>query len=96
MLTLFEWHRVSKQWLALVAPNPDHYKFVGRQHYNVANASQIHWWLRRAGWKTEDFKKTDEEYWFICKKMPRIGYEGWVEAPLPTPIYDFERDLDES
>jgi len=96
ILTLMEWHRVSNKWLALVMPNPNHFGFVGKNHYNVANASQVHWWLRRAGWKTESFKKTKEEYWFICEKKPRISYEGWVEAPLPTPIYNFERDLDES
>ena len=94
IITLMEWHRVSNKYLCLVVPNPEHYKYVGRNHYSVANAVQTHWWLRRAGWKTEKFSKTDEEYWFLCEKKERISYEGWADAPLDAGIYEFERDLE--
>lgn len=95
VLTLMEWHRVSSHLLALVMPNPDHYTTVGRNHYSVAKARQIHWWLRRAGWMKTKFRKTPQEYWFICEKMPRLGYEGWAGNTIDHEIYMNERDLEE-
>lgn len=93
LLTLMEWHRVSKKYLVLCAPNPDHYTFTGRNHYSVGNASQMAWWLRRAGWKIKKARKTDTEYWFVATKEPRISYEGWAKAPLDGKLYEFERDI---
>lgn len=94
ILTLMEWHRVSTRWLGLVMPNPDWYTFVGRNHYSVARPRQIAWWLRRSGWKIRQARLLKSEYWFVCEKMPIIGYEGWAKAPLSNPIYEFERDFE--
>lgn len=93
ILTLMEWHRVSNKWLALVVPNPEHYKYVGRNHYSVANIHQNIWWLRRAGWKLNKLNVTETEFWFLCEKKPRISYEGWAKAPIHHLLYEFERDL---
>ena len=93
LLTLMEWHRVSMNWLCLVVPNPKHFTFVGRNHYSVMDATQTAWILRRAGWKIQKINITQTEFWFLCTKEPRLGYEGWAKEPLANKIYEFERDL---
>lgn len=93
IITLMDWYKVSKKWLALVVPNPEHYKYVGRNHYSVANIHQNVWWLRRAGWKLNKLNVTETEFWFLCEKKPRISYEGWAKAPIHHLLYEFERDL---
>jgi SAM-dependent methyltransferase len=93
LMTLMEWWRVSERWLCLVIPNPEHYKYVGRNHYSVMNATQAAWILRRAGWKLRKVYIGPEEMWYLCEKEQRIGYEGWATAPLNNHIYEFERDL---
>lgn len=92
LLTLMEWHRVAKSWLCLVMPNPDHFTYIGRNHYSVAPAQQVRWWLRRAGWRVLWREVTEHEYRFICKKETRAGYEGWADAPLLNEVYENDRD----
>ena len=93
LLTLMEWHRVSKKYLCLVLPNPEYFTYVGRNHYAVmGDKTQIRWLLRRAGWKIIKRKYTEFEYRYLCEKKERIGYEGWAEIPLPTYIYENDRD----
>lgn len=82
ILTLMDWHRVSKRWLCLVMPNPQHFGYIGRNHYAVAYPQQIRWWLRRAGWRMVWKQNTDMELRYICKKSRRISYEGWAETPV--------------
>jgi len=92
LLTLMEWHRVARKWLGLVLPNPNHFTYVGRNHYSVFDPHQIVWLLRRAGWKVIDYQADEQEYRFLCEKHPRISYEGYVDAPLDPEIHVFERD----
>jgi hypothetical protein len=40
LLTLMEWHRVSKRYVALVLPSPVHWKYGGKNHYFVLNLEQ--------------------------------------------------------
>lgn len=40
LLTLMEWHRVSKRYLALVLPSPVFWGIGGRNHYSVLNDLQ--------------------------------------------------------
>lgn len=80
LLTLLEWHRVSKSWLGIVLPSPDWFTYRGRNHYHVMNWDQIHNLLDVSGWnilweKTEQNlwnEKTGElkdyEYWIMCEK----------------------------
>lgn len=92
LITLMEWHKVSNKYLALVLPNPEHFKYVGRNHYSVMNQHQAVWLLRRAGWKVRKFSQRADELWFLCDKMKRISYEGWAEIPLRSEIHAYERD----
>ena len=93
LLSLMEWHRVSSKYLGLIVPNPADTTFVGRNHYSVANSHQMVWWLRRAGWKIEIARFTKSELQFVCTKMPRISYEGFVKAPLSAYVHESERDM---
>lgn len=93
IISLMEWHRVASKYLGLVMPNPDNYTYVGRNHYSVSTPHQIVWWMRRAGWKLMQTKLFHKEFWFVCEKMPIISYEGWAEAPVPSHVYEFERDM---
>lgn len=72
ILSLMEWHRVSKAWLCLVVPRPEYVQWTGRNHLSVANREQVIFWLDRAGWRV--IKEDDtcpEEYRFLCLKMFR-------------------------
>lgn len=40
LLTLMEWYRVAKKWVALVLPAPEYWRFAGRNHYFVLNHKQ--------------------------------------------------------
>ncbi len=51
LLTLFEWARVTKQWLGLVLPDPSFYTYKGLNHYAVMEREQVGWLLDRAGFK---------------------------------------------
>lgn len=80
LLTLMEWRRVTKNWLGLILPAPEHYTFEGRNHYSVMRLEQISAILPRAGWEImwsdvhnfidEEGKDTGVpgEYWLFCGK----------------------------
>ena len=92
LITLMDWHRVAKRYLCLIVPNPDYWTYVGRNHYSVMNKQQMRWLLRRTGWKIAWKHYNKYEFRYICKKHPRISYEGWTKAPLDNKIYEDERD----
>lgn len=76
ILTLMEWYRVSKHWLGIVLPAPEHYGFGGRNHYSVMNEAQIEFLISRSGWKViwKDIKRDSDgrtpiEYWYMCEKV---------------------------
>lgn len=80
LITLMEWHRIAKKYLMLVVPNPSYYTYVGRNHYSVLNIRQCRWLLRRAGWQIIERDYSEHtELRFLCKKLPRLGYEGYVD-----------------
>lgn len=89
VLTLMEWHRVGSH-LLLIVPNPEHYGYIGKNHYSVSESQQIRWWLRRAGWKVLWNKSTNTDLAYFAKREARIGSEGWTE--LSTEIYEADRD----
>lgn len=70
LLTLMEWGRVGKDFLCLILPNPDHFGWVGRNHYSVMNAPHAKWLLERAKWRAiwEDFSNA-QEIRFMCEKI---------------------------
>lgn len=77
LLALMEWYRVSKQWLGLVLPAPEHYTYRGLNHYSVMNQEQVPVLLARAGWKIiwndieykDPEKNIPMEYWIMCEKL---------------------------
>lgn len=76
LLALMEWRRVSRQWLGIVLPAPEHYTYRGLNHYSVMNEDQITNLLARAGWKIiwnekeyiDAEKNIPQEYWIMCEK----------------------------
>lgn len=72
LLTLMEWHRVSRQWLLLVVPDLRHFKPGGRNHYCVLTSEQWRVLLERAGWQPiwiEDNRGEPFEHRFMCEKV---------------------------
>jgi len=83
ILTLFEWHRVAKNWLCLIMPKPKFWQFIGRNHYSVMALSQCRVLLRRAGWNiTYEDHSHPWEYRFLCEKVHRV-----FEAEVPVDMY---------
>jgi SAM-dependent methyltransferase len=78
IISLLEWHRVSKHWLGIVLPAPEHYGFGGLNHYSVMNEAQIEFLISRSGWKViwKDIKRKDRstplEYWYMCEKIKDV------------------------
>lgn len=70
LLTLMEWHRVSKQWLCLIVPDLEHFGPTGQNHYYVLRSDQWANLLERAGWHPiwED-NSNQMEYRFMCEKV---------------------------
>lgn len=83
LLSLMEWHRVSKQWLGLVVPAPEHYGHSGRNHYYVLNMEQWTNLLEQAGWhpiwihdvQRSDLDRTLMEYCIFSEKKKRMEYK---------------------
>jgi SAM-dependent methyltransferase len=76
MLTLMEWARVSKNWLGLIIPAPEHWTYKGLNHYAVMGREQILAILPRAGWNVmwDDIKywengSTPNEYWVFAERI---------------------------
>lgn len=78
LLSMMEWRRVAKSWLGIVVPAPEHYGFVGKNHYYVLNRAQWENLLVHAGWKPiwTDINYGEDgvpwEYWLMCQKSERI------------------------
>ena len=83
LLSLMEWHRVSKSWLGLVLPSVEWYGVFGQNHYYVLTPLQWKNLLEKSGWRVmwETFdeilanprvsseEKKIHEYWFMCEKI---------------------------
>ena len=76
ILTLMEWHRVARNWLGLVIPAAEHWKYNGVNHYSVMTLPQALAILPRAGWNVmwNDIKYwpdgvTPNEYWVFAEKV---------------------------
>lgn len=85
ILSLMEWSRVSKNWLGVVLPAPEHYTYEGLNHYSVMQVPQFLAVARRANfhpiWVDIKFRGVPighdsgsaepEEYWLLCEKIDR-------------------------
>jgi len=81
LMTLMEWHRVTKKYVALVLPAPEHWRYGGRNHYFVLSRRQWKVLFDVAGFDIiyENVKRKNMkpdlsppdvaiEYWFILRK----------------------------
>jgi ubiquinone/menaquinone biosynthesis C-methylase UbiE len=77
ILTLFEWHRVSKAHLLLIVPKPSFFGRFGKQHYSVLYDDQWIGLMERAGWGViwEDHSHPQEYRFLSEKKSVRREYE---------------------
>jgi len=85
LLTLMEWHRVSKQYLILVLPSTEYWGIGGRNHYSVFTKDQWYYVFERSGWEviaSHDFMSTDT-LWV----KHHVDHNGtpleWVGHPKP-------------
>lgn len=73
LLTLFEWHRVAKQFMILVLPSVEKELVAGLNHYALLYKVQWEALLYRAGWKVIWEDTTDPaEYRLMCLKVARL------------------------
>lgn len=86
LLTLMEWRRVSKKYLAVVLPSPREFKYFGKNHYAVMNNTQFLWLAARAGWCAvlKDYSEPMELRYVLVKTEPRIEYPHESEYDLQT------------
>lgn len=76
IISLMEWHRVAKQFLCLILPNPKHYGWAGINHYSVMNEEQLAFLLKRSGWHVIWEDTSDQtEIRVMCEKVRNLPYE---------------------
>lgn len=71
ILSLMEWHRVAKQYLIVVNPNPDYWGWAGRNHYAVSNLAQLKFYVERSGWLVMKEQVDKYEIWIQAMKVDR-------------------------
>lgn len=80
IISLMEWHRVSKNWLGLIVPAPEHFGYIGRNHNYVLNKEQWENLLLKTGWHPiwhHEVLNDDEkpmEYCIFSEKVKRVKY----------------------
>jgi SAM-dependent methyltransferase len=78
-ITLMEWHRVCRKFLAVVLPAPDYWGRTGRNHYFVLQKEQWESLFTLAGFNVINFHEKRDimppeeepqliEYWFLLEK----------------------------
>lgn len=80
LLALMEWERVSSNYLCVVLPNPEWFKWDGLNHYSVMHPNQVEFLLDRAGWHViwSDFSEP-QELRYMCEKKRKSRYELHLE-----------------
>lgn len=68
LITLFEFHRVSKAHLCLIVPRPQFFGRTGLQHYSVLYKDQWEFLMERAGWGVIWRDENAQEYRFMAEK----------------------------
>lgn len=81
LISLMEWERVSRNFLCLILPNPDWYKWAGLNHYSVMHPNQVEFLLDRAGWHIiwSDFDEP-QELRYMCEKKHKSHYDKYLET----------------
>lgn len=81
LLTLMEWHRVTKRYLALVLPVSEYWGIQGKNHYFMLSRSQWENLFNIAGFKIiytgdkfqpmgqENVENSHLEFWYLLEKQ---------------------------
>jgi len=95
LLTLMEWHRVSRAWLCLIMPQPLYFQWGGKNHYSVMSLSQAEFLLDRAGWKVmwRDHQSDEREYRWMCEK---IGKDEDTDAYIDHPLEEVKKFIEKN
>jgi len=84
LLTLMEWHRVSKRYCILVFPAWEYWQVGGKNHYSMLHKDQLWYLIDRSGWNIEtqkDFDSSDERFMeFFMLSYPEKDRK-WVGEP---------------
>ena len=76
LLTLMEWHRITKRWLAVVLPSPVFWEYGGKNHYYVLNDPEWRNLFEKAGFKvTYDYSK--RQNMTTDPSIPEVEIELW-------------------
>lgn len=77
LITLFEFHRVSRAHLCLIVPKPRFFGRTGLQHYSVLYDDQWEFLMERAGWGViwRDHSNPQEFRFMAEKKSVKREYE---------------------
>jgi len=77
LLTLMEWHRITKKYLAVAVPSIEFVGYTGRNHYYILNQEQWKNLFNVAGfdvifeknkrYRDEKSPDTEVEYWFLLE-----------------------------
>lgn len=87
LITLLEWYRVSRRFLFVILPTPEHWQVHGRNHYYVLG--EDNWWVlfHNAGWKIidRDYLWTEDEI-FVENYLPHVKDKEerkrlWIKEP---------------
>lgn len=89
LLTLMEWRRVSKKYVGIVVPSPDHWKYGGQNHYYVLHDPQWRNLFDVAGFDVTYFHikrqnmtedptnpEVEIEYWYLLEKKNEVQEIG--------------------
>lgn len=69
LFSLFEWRRVTKQWVCIVVPNPKHFTVRGKNHLSVLYDDQWKWLFEVSKLHMIWEHITDFEYRFMLEKV---------------------------
>lgn len=69
LLTLKEWHRVSKQWLCVIVPNPSHFQYEGMNHYYVLHDGQWRSLFLNSKWNVIWYQENEQEIRYMLEKI---------------------------
>jgi len=84
LLTLMEWHRVSKKYLVLVFPAWEYWLVGGKNHYSMLTKEQLWFLFERSGWKVleqYDFMTSDDRFMEFFRTDYPENDRNWVGSP---------------
>ena len=84
LLTLMEWHRVSKKYLILVMPAWEYWLIGGKNHYSMLHKDQLWHLMDRAGWEIQDqynFESSNERFMEFFRAEHKPEDRKWVGEP---------------